>query len=194
MNTQTIEIQKGQDMSNIPEQKDERLESLKTLYTYLEARYQEQVNLLKEVDTTIKTRLTIMSAVLGIMTFLITGAWKVSSPIVFLVLVVSMIPLFWAFMQVFFIAMQALERQLYTPGIAAEKMIALARYASPSLESLYEDLVKNLAVTLERNEEIITDRDRVETIFRSWNKRVISLAFLPFAAIIVLAVGLVIFL
>ena len=133
---------------------DDRLESLKALYSYLETRYQEQLNLLKQVDTSIKTRLAILSAALGIITFLVAGIWRIPKmtdlAIAHFLVLCSLIPVFVTFTKVFFYAMKILERQLYSPGFELSDMIALAEYQKISSRSVYEFFVKNLAMTIDK--------------------------------------------
>lgn len=168
----------------------ERRESLQALYGYLETRYQEQVKLLSQVDTSIKTRLAVLSAALGIITFLAAGIWRIPGmanwEVAHFLVLCSLVPVFVSFTKVFFCAMNILERQLYTPGFSLQDTVALAEYKQIMPNAVYECFVKNLAMTIDKNENMFAVRVSLENKFRRWNKGVVLSLFCPFIVFLIL--------
>jgi hypothetical protein len=167
---------------------DERLSSLQAVYTYLETRYQEQIEFLKIIETSVKTRLAVLSAVLGIVTFFTVGVWKlpqvnISVPFS-LLLLLSLVPLFVFFTLVYHSALNLLDRQGCFPDFSLEAFIKLAEYTQPCLVSVYEDFVKNLSMVIAKNEQIFDGREKEVITFRMLSRWALYSAFLPIAVVI----------
>ena len=168
---------------------NERLSSLQTVYTYLETRYQEQIELMKLIETSVKTRLGVLSAVLGVVTFFTVGVWKqlpqssMSSPFP-LFLLLSLIPLFVFFTLVYHSALNLLDRQGCFPDVPLKAFIDIAECLELRPVSVYEDFVKNLSMTIAENEQIFDTREKEVITFRGLSRWALYSAFLPIAVVI----------
>jgi len=162
---------------------DERLDSLKSVYSFLETRYKEQIDTLKQVEASVKSRLAMLSAVLAAVAFLTATFWRlpqvVNSPANTLYLSLSILPLFLVFIRVFFLATKSLEQQYATPGFIFEEYIKFSQYPDPCLESVYEDFVKLMSIAIQENTELFQETNIFVITFRKWNRLAVLVSLLP---------------
>jgi len=170
---------------------NERIDVLKTLYDYLEKRYQEQVELLKNIDTMITNRLKILGAILGLLTFLVSQTWRLSGgqhqTVVTMSLLVAMLPVFIAFFYVFYLAHKVSGRHICQPRVKVPEMLELLQYETLYLDPIYQDFVANLTLTVKNNEDIIKSRQQLEDNFRLWNIRAVYATGIPVVIMILVA-------
>lgn len=162
----------------------ERTDALILAYTYLESRYKEQIDAIRSVDSSVKTRLAVLGAALGVITYLVGNIWE--SPVLkdivaaHAIMIVSLIPVYFTFILAFLYSMDALNRQEAFPGFQENDFRKAVKYTSLNRLNVAQILVAKLARAIHDNEEIIEKRNVLLTQFQTIHKWATWLLLLPF--------------
>ncbi len=170
-------------MSN---QSPSRTEALKSMLEYLDKRQIEQIEILRQIDSKIKIRLTVFGTILGFATLSVGIIGKLTGSDfswLYPVGIILILPLFLCFMRLFWLTITILEIKSDFPGVSPGSFQEIAKCKKLSSEDIYEQLITNYSQSLENN-QIENRRIRDEIIkLRWWSRMVIWISIITFILI-----------
>ncbi len=155
---------------------DETRRTLEHMLKYLEARYADQLAGLRDVDSKIKIRLTVLGGILGAVIVTIR-ALEAAGIGLLLGAVVIVVGFAGCYTKTLWLALSVIEVRMSVPGVEPGSFQALARYRELGAVPLLREVVINYADAVDENWQIIDERKEPGENLKWWMKATLVAAF-----------------